>query len=386
MSGYDVIVIGGGPAGCSAAITLAQRGARILLLEEKRMPREKLCGEFVTAECLPLLAGLGVSEQLKAAGAQTINRLKLVVERERLVEARIDQISVAGSSAIGISRARFDQILFERACSVGTECREGIAVKDRLWEDGRVAGVKAVSVPEGRALQFRAPFIVDASGRNSRLMVGRRERVGGRRGSRMYAMKAHLRGVQGIDDQIELYFFRGGYGGLSRVEGGLVNLCFVLEESTLKRSGGNADRVLDETMRLNEVAAARLKEARPEGKWLTVGPLTFGRVRTGFDGVIAVGDASGMIDPFTGTGIQMALRTGELAGRALVESGPPEEAVARYTRLHRTEFRDRLKAAALLRRVAFSPAAARLAASVMTRFPGLGRRVIRATRKSGGRD
>jgi flavin-dependent dehydrogenase len=386
MSGYDVIVVGGGPAGCAAAITLAQRGAKILLLEEKRMPRDKLCGEFVTAECLPLLVKLGVSEQLQAAGAQSIKRLKLVVGSERLVEARIDQISANSSSAIGISRSRFDQILFDRAGSVGAECREGIAVKERLWEKGRIAGVEAVSVPEGKLLQFRAPFIVDASGRNSRLMVGRRERVGGRRGSRMYAMKAHFTGVEGIDDQIELYFFPGGYGGLSRIEGGLVNLCFVLGESTLKRSGGNTDRVLDETVRLNEVAAVRLKQARPAGKWLTVGPLTFGRVRTGSEGVIAIGDASGMIDPFTGTGIQMALRTGELAARSVVESGPPEEAVDRYARLHRTEFRDRLKAAAMLRRVAFSPGAARMAASIMTRFPGLGRRVIRATRKSGGRD
>jgi flavin-dependent dehydrogenase len=206
------------------------------------MPRDKLCGEFVAPECLPSLARLGVSDQLEPAGAQAIKRLRLVVEKERAVEARIEQISVDGSSAIGISRARFDQILFERACCVGAECREGVAVRDRLWENHRVAGVQAMSLPDGKPLQFKAPFIVDASGRNSRLMVGRRERVGGRRGSRIYAMKAHLRGVQGIDDQIELYFFPGGYGGMSRVEDGLVNLCFVVGESTLKRSGWPSGR------------------------------------------------------------------------------------------------------------------------------------------------
>src|SRR5262245_61577609 len=113
MSGYDVIVVGGGPAGCSAAITLSQRGARVLVLEEKRMPRDKLCGEFVTSECLPSLARLGVSEQIEAAGAQSIRRLRLVVPGKRIVEAQFDETSENGCSAIGISRTRFDQILFE---------------------------------------------------------------------------------------------------------------------------------------------------------------------------------------------------------------------------------------------------------------------------------
>src|SRR5262249_20706554 len=212
-------------------------------------------------------------------------------------------------SALSLSRARFDQILFERASELGVSCVEGTAVKQRLVEGDRTAGVEAVSLRSGSTVRYRSAFVLDGSGRNSRLVVGHRERIGGRKGHRLYAMKAHLSGVEGLEDQLDLCFFPGGYGGLSRIEDGLVNLCFILNESVLRDCASDPESILDKTMRLNRVAKDRLKSAKLEGEWLTVGPLTFGRMRSGRDGVLAMGDAGGMIDPFTGTGIQMALRT-----------------------------------------------------------------------------
>src|SRR5215471_10886383 len=123
---FDAIIIGGGPAGCAAAITMSQRGARVLVLEEKRMPRGKLCGEFVTPECFPTLERLGVMKHMLAAGAQRIARVSLVAENGKSVEARIAEMSDSDSGfAMSISRARFDQILFESARDAGAECLEG---------------------------------------------------------------------------------------------------------------------------------------------------------------------------------------------------------------------------------------------------------------------
>src|SRR5713226_2814183 len=93
MSEYDAVIIGGGPAGCSAAISLSQRGARVLVLEEKRMPRGKLCGEFITPEGFATLERLGVMDRMLAAGAQKISRVSLVVASGKSVQTHISKMS-----------------------------------------------------------------------------------------------------------------------------------------------------------------------------------------------------------------------------------------------------------------------------------------------------
>ncbi|MFY9571660.1 MAG: FAD-dependent monooxygenase, partial [Blastocatellia bacterium] len=243
---YDAIIIGGGPAGSSAAICLSQLGARVLVLEEKHMPRGKLCGEFITPECFPTLERLGVMERMLASGARKISRVSLVVSSGKSVHTQIAKVPGGSSCALSLSRARFDQILFDRAREAGAECREGVAVKGCSLANSSVHRVEALSLSEGSGISFDAPLIIDASGRNSRLMVGKKERIAGRRGARLYALKAHFKGAQDIDDQVELYFFSQGYGGLSQVENGLVNLCFIVDERTLKDAGGEPLKVVDQ--------------------------------------------------------------------------------------------------------------------------------------------
>lgn len=384
MTHYDAIVIGGGPGGTSAAISLAQRGVRVLLLEEKRMPRGKLCGEFITPESFPTLERLGVMQRMISAGAQKIKRASLVVSSGKSIHTHISNISDNGTWAMSLSRSRFDQVLFDRAREAGVECREGVAVKQCLFDNGVPRGVESLFLPEGATATFEAPVIIDASGRNSRLMIGKRDRIGGRvAGSRLYAMKAHLDGVHGIEDQVELHFFRHGYGGFSRIEGGLVNLCFIVDDRTLRRADGNPSSVLEMSLLNNAVARDRLKSAKVVGKWYTTGPLSFGRRRLGRNGILAIGDASGMIDPFTGTGIQMALRTGELAAEAVVSAnGETGSVLEQYTLNYDREFGSRLKTAGRLRGLAFSPRAARVAAVLLTYVPGLTSFMLRGTRST----
>jgi flavin-dependent dehydrogenase len=405
MSRYDAIIIGGGPAGSSAAISLSQHGARVLVLEEKRMPRGKLCGEFITPECFPTLRRLGVMDRLVSAGAQRILRVSLIVASGKSVQTLVSGMSDEADWAMSLSRAVFDQILFDRARESGSTCLEGIAVSGCVFDDRGVGRVEALSLKEGARVSFEAPVIVDASGRNSRLMVDKRERVGGSHGSRLYALKAHFKGIEGINDQVELYFFPQGYGGLSRVEGGLVNLCFIVNERALKNAAGDPPKVVENTLMSNPVAQQRLRKAERVGKWHSAGPLTFGRRRLARGSVIAIGDASGMIDPFTGTGIQMALRTGEIAAEAIVKTmgrvqvngtgeerlaGQPvqstvlDSVLADYARRYEGEFHSRMRAAGLLRAAAFSPATASVVASVLTRIPRLTNLVMRATRSGNG--
>jgi len=304
---------------------------------------------------------------------------------------------------MSLSRARFDQILFDRAREAGAECVEGVAVKNCLFDDGHPDGVEALSLADARPMRFRAPVIIDASGRNSRLMLRKSERVAGRRGSRLYALKAHLTGVEPAPVSVELFFFPQGYGGLACVEEDLVNLCFIVDELTLKNAGGDPLKVIETSLMNNPVARGRMQAAKVVGKWHSAGPLTFGRRRLSRNGVVAIGDASGMIDPFTGTGIQIALRTGEMAAEAVCEATKQTRELVQsstdadpnthasydsitgsvlncYAHLYAREFTSRMNTAGLLRMAAFSPLTANLFASVLTRAPRLTGLILRATR------
>jgi flavin-dependent dehydrogenase len=399
MKQFDVIIIGGGPAGCSTATRLAASGVRVLLLEKNRMPRQKLCGEFITPECFPTLNRLGVMERLLAAGAQKITQLSLVGWNGRHVEAPVSGIS-GKPYALSLSRARFDEVLFERAGRAGASCLERYSVKRCVYEGGRAAGVEARSLSGGKMFRFMAPLVVDASGRNSRVTTGRNERAAGTPGSRLFALKAHVNGVEGIAERVELYFFPGGYGGLSLIEGGLANLCFITDVATLKRAGGQPLKVVRETVLTNRLARERLAGAEAVSDWVSGGPLLFGPKRPATD-VLAIGDAAGMIDPFTGTGIQIALRSGEIAADAIIDSlssnpgrrvsghSAPASSLtgdvrSRYTSRYELEFGKRMKIAGLLRVPAFSPRVASLFGRVLSASPRLARAVLRASRASRG--
>jgi flavin-dependent dehydrogenase len=422
MESYDVIVVGAGPAGSAASTLLAEAGVRTLLLEEKRMPRHKVCGEFITPEAFPTLDRLSLMDSLVKAGAREIRTLTLCARNGRELSVPISRMS-GSQVALGLSRARLDHIMLDRARSAGVTCIEGAAVKQCIVEARNPIGVEALMLASGEVAGFGASLIVDASGRNSRLMLVRQEQTGpsrqsrpyaGPRASRFYAMKAHLEGVVGIEDRVELYFFRHGYGGLSAIEVGLTNLCFITSEEVLRLCGGDAMKVIESSVATNPAARARLRGAKATGKWLTVGPLSFGKRELSRDRVIAIGDAAGMIDPFTGTGIQIALRSGEILAQSIIDflslgrassnrpladrgavgglsaqealgrgetlKGAYDAVLSRYRRQYNAEFGERMWAAQALRRAAFRVSMVNLLGGVLVAVPWLARRMIRATR------
>jgi flavin-dependent dehydrogenase len=408
MNSYDVIIVGGGPAGSAIACLLAQRGISTLLLEEKHMPREKLCGAFITPECFPTFHRLGVLDQVLSSSAQRISELRLVAPSGRSLTTNIAAVSPGGKWALSLSRSRLDGILFDRAKQSGAVCLEGMAVKRCLFERGLARGVECLSLPGGETSLFEAPLVIDASGRNSRLSWQATGRMARRKGSRLYALQAHLRNVDIVPERVELYFFQTGYGGLSVVEDGVVNLCFMTTENSIKEAGGDVARVAELTIMRNPVAREKLKDARVLGKWLSVGPLSFGQKRLFHHGIIAAGDAAGMIDPFTGSGIQIALRSGETLAECILEtfarrdereagcqSKPPSEGAGRLPRIvteiadqvsilyaarYKAEFGNRMAVAGALRFAAFSPRAAGVVAGLFISLPGLANIVLRGTR------
>src|SRR5437868_7933263 len=125
MSDYDAIVIGAGPAGSSVSTLLAKSGRRVLLLEKSRFPREKLCGEFISPECLAFFERLGVRERMLAMHPQMITKWVLYAPSGHGIEMPLNWLSEGEAQALGLSRAQMDHILLDRAREIGVEVREG---------------------------------------------------------------------------------------------------------------------------------------------------------------------------------------------------------------------------------------------------------------------
>src|SRR6267143_4136682 len=120
---YDIIIAGAGPAGSSAAIHLALHGARVLLVEQKKFPRAKLCGEFISPECLKHFESLGVAERMLKAGGEHLTQTVFYSSRGRSVNVPSSWFD-SQYAALGLSRAEMDQKLLERARMVGVEVLE----------------------------------------------------------------------------------------------------------------------------------------------------------------------------------------------------------------------------------------------------------------------
>jgi flavin-dependent dehydrogenase len=384
---YDVVIAGGGPAGTSAAIHLAARGARVLLVEQKKFPRAKLCGEFISPECLDHFERLGIADRMMTAGGARLTQTVFYSRGGRSVNVPSEWFS-SQPGALGLSRAEMDHKLLERAREAGVEVLEDTQACGLIIEERRLRGVHLKSsdvVSDATAL-----VSIDATGRTralARRLNGDRKRSKKSRPP-FVAFKAHLEDARVAEGACEIYFYPGGYGGLSSVENGLSNLCFIASAKDVRACASDAERVMREVVTRNLRAAYTLARARTRAEWLGVSLESFGRQEpVPADGLLTIGDAAAFIDPFTGSGMLMALESGEVAASVIMDhlqslqQGAPFAALARdYRIIYRQRFAARLRVCALLRRAAFVP---RLAEASMLLFGAsdrLRRALARATR------
>jgi menaquinone-9 beta-reductase len=266
----EVAIAGAGPAGTSAAIAASLTGARVDIYERSRMPRHKVCGEFLSPEILDPIDRLGLSSAVYAKGPSRIERL-------RLRFPTVEKTAILPEPALGLSRYAFDQLLLDRALETG-------------------ATLHRASAP----LEHR-PLIV-ACGRDGRHALDD--------APRLFGFKSHFTGPAA--DAIELFFFKDAYVGVSCIEQGRTNICGIASELILRKFGFNFDEFVEGFRPLRE----RIQPLQRVMKWLTTGPLVFrNRLREVVpEGTYPAGDALSFVDPFTGTGLAAALINGRAAG------------------------------------------------------------------------
>ena len=393
---YDVIIAGAGPGGSSAAIHLATRGARVLLVEQKKFPRAKLCGEFISPECLKHFESLGVADRMLAAGGECLTQTVFYSRGGRSVNVPSSWFDQQ-NGALGLSRAEMDHRLLERARNVGVTVLEETQASGLITEGQQVSGVQLKS--DGVVGESTASVVIDATGRTRALdhrlnMARNGAQKNGLQQHRppLVAFKAHLEDARPLAGTCEIYFYPGGYGGLSGIENGLSNLCFIVAAKDVRARDADPDRAMRELVTKNSRAAQSLAHARVRGDWLAVSLNSFGRREpVPADGLLMVGDAAAFIDPFTGSGMLMALEGGSLAARVIhghlpdLQNGASFAGLARdYRRCYQQQFGSRLRICAILRRAAFVPSLADAAIRAFSASERVRRALARATRTRKG--
>jgi flavin-dependent dehydrogenase len=370
---YDLTVVGGGPAGSACAITAARLGAKVLLLEKDRFPRQKVCGEFVSPESLGLLHGL-LKEGLLKDGQLRNSVLKDAGQNgdgfrsaPQILSSRIflDNKSLTlpvSPPAQSIPRFDLDPALFHAAQNSGVNVQEGVAVSEVKRNDlfHVVAGEKT----------YTARAVINATGRWSKLT---QFEVAGK--DKWLGLKAHFT-ESSPPQSVDLYFFSGGYCGVTPVSARSVNACAMVRSDVA--------HTLEEVFAKEPRLWQRSRAWQPLFPTVTTSPLYFREPETVCDGMLLAGDAAGFIDPFAGDGISLALQSGTLAAESIVPflrgSCSVEQAQRQYQAAYRKRFTPAFRNAARLRAALAAPKWVRSAAWAFAAVPGVGKMLVRGTR------
>ena len=336
----DVIIIGGGPAGCATALGLNRLGYRVVLCDQAKFPRDKVCGEFISPAADPILKRLGVLDRIEALSPKRLKGVAISsYEGEEIV---IDYPQLPGMDArptsLSVPRYELDVNFMEQVKQVGVEVREQHKVAEFLFADGNVTGVRGWDENK-TSFTIKAPLVIDAGGRNAlslRKLGLKKKSVGNSK----IAMAAHWQGAQIADDYCYMHVSRPGYTGISSVGRDRANVVLVVNHQSM--NGEKPDKFyLDAVMR-NCHRRKILQDAECIESVLSIESLAFSVKPVPCGGLLLVGDATGFIDPFTGEGIYLSLRSSEIAvevaNQAFEKSDWSNELLKDYEVRRRREF------------------------------------------------
>src|SRR6266704_629996 len=356
---FDLIVVGGGPAGSAAAITAVRGGARVLLLERGRLPRHKVCGEFVSAESLELLGSLLHGQHLTVLNdAVRISRTRLYVDG-RMIRAVVDP------PAASIARCDLDAALWGSAQLAGVDARQQVTVQE-IGDRGPFR----ICSSDG---EFESRAVINASGRwsilNGTTAAAEQKWVG---------LKAHF-AESSPEASVDLYFFDGGYCGVQPVARGRVNACAMVRADVAS--------TLDEVFERHGALRKRSRGWELLTTPVSTSPLIFREPQPERDGILLAGDAAGFVDPFAGDGISLALRSGAMAAHRLMLFFSGEISLGQVVQEYRCAYERSLlpifRTSSQLRRLLTLPRPARRPLLlVLEKSPRIAEYLVRRTRKA----
>ncbi|MBV7269053.1 NAD(P)/FAD-dependent oxidoreductase [Winogradskyella luteola] len=299
---FDVIIIGGGLAGLTNAIHLSKYNIEVLLIEKNSYPRHKVCGEYVSNEILSYLNFLGFNPL--EFGATTISKFELTTHNNKKIKAKLPL------GGFGMSRYEMDFQLYQLALKEGAEVIQDKVV-DIVFQGNQF------KIQTKSKKNYISKIAIGAFGKRSNLDIKFQRSFITKR-SPYLGVKIHVSG-NFPEDKVALHNFKGGYCGVSKVENGHINLCYITNYEafkTYKDIDTFQEEVIFKNLDLKEIfQKSNLEFEKP----LTISQISFETKNPIENHMIMCGDSAGMIHPLCGNGMGMAIRSAQLASDLIID-------------------------------------------------------------------
>jgi flavin-dependent dehydrogenase len=318
---YDVVIVGGGPAGASASTILAQKGRRVVVLEREKFPRYHI-GESLMPYCYFPLERLGLVEQMKASHFPKKYSVQFVNTDGRASHPFyfFQHMDHEASTTWQVVRSEFDQMLLDNARAHGVEVREQTTAREAIRENGVVTGVRATG-PDGEPLEFRARMTIDASGRDAFAVT----RNGWKQRDpylNKIAIWTYYEGAlrdPGLDEGATTvaYLPEKGWFWYIPLPDNIVSVGVVAEKPYLYNGEHDPAAIFQREIGRNVWIERHVAPGRQVGPYRVTGEYSYRTRECAEDGLVLAGDAFGFLDPVFSSGVFLALRSGELAADAV---------------------------------------------------------------------
>ncbi|WP_396158823.1 NAD(P)/FAD-dependent oxidoreductase [Flavobacterium sp.] len=359
MESSEVIIIGGGLAGLTAAIHLSSLGHQVVVFEKNGYPKHKVCGEYISNEVVPYLKWLKLN--LDDLFPTKINKLHFSTTNGKNITATLPL------GGFGISRYSLDNYLFQKAvdngCQIIQETVENIEFSDDFF-----------TITTSNALKFKSRIVLGAFGKRSSIDQ-KMQRDFIKKKSPWLAVKGHYKGIF-PDDVVGLHNFKGGYCGVSKVENNVINICYLADYDSFKNYRNIEEyqvAVVEKNPNLKSIFnSITLVYEKP----LTISQISFSSKNAVENHILMIGDTAGLIHPLCGNGMAMAIHSAkiasELVAKYLSNEIPTRPALEEhYTQQWNHNFKQRLHIGSLLASLLQNPKLSAVIYRMVIVFPFL---------------
>ena len=367
MKSKEILIIGGGLAGLTAAIHLSKIGIQVILIEKNEYPKHKVCGEYISNEVLPYLNYLDLN--ISDLHPTNIKNLEFSTVSGKIIK------SILPLGGFGISRYTLDEYLYKKAIANGCKI-----IQDTV--ESIVFNNEEFTVTTSDKTIFKSEIVIGAFGKRSNIDQ-KLNRNFIQKKSHWLAVKAHYSG-DFPNDVVGLHNFKGGYCGVSKVENNRINICYLADYETFKKHK-NINDYQEQVVTQNPYLKAIFSKSKSlfENP-LTISQISFDKKQTVENHILMIGDTAGLIHPLCGNGMAMAIHSAKIVSELIGQYYNDEiktrnELENRYIHEWDLNFKDRLRMGRLLSNVLQKQKLSAVLMRILTVFPFLLSIIVKKT-------
>lgn len=367
QSQKKILIIGAGLAGLTAAIHLLKAGFALTLIEKSTYPHHKVCGEYISNEVIPYLDWLELD--IAALQPSSITRFELSAKSGKTVQTNLP---IGG---FGISRFTLDHFLLEQARQRGAELITDTVSAVDFIDDAFLVHTAASGT-------LTADLVIGAYGKRS-VIDQKLNRSFIQKKSPWLAVKAHYKGTFD-NDLVALHNFKGGYCGVSKVENGRINICYLTDYAHFKAHKNLQDfqeQVLFKNPHLKQIFEGSTPLFEQP---LTISQISFDAKEPVYQHMLMIGDTAGLIHPLCGNGMAMAIHSAKICAELMLDylktpAASRAELEAQYTQAWQQQFKSRLRTGRLLAQIIRKEKLFKPLLSLLVKYPSALPLIIKRT-------